>query len=120
MEEWLRYIASYSALMLELIVVAVVLIGAIEALLRMAQRLVQGKNGSWTRHTIWLGFAGWILIALEFALGADIIRTAIAPSWDDVGKLAAIAAIRTGLSYFLERDISEMSAEEKAAEEGAT
>jgi hypothetical protein len=42
---------------------------------------------------------------LEFALGADIVRTAIAPTWDDIGQLAAIAAIRTFLNFFLERDL---------------
>jgi len=38
-------------------------------------------------------------------LGADILKTAITPSWDEIGKLAAIAALRTALNYFLERDL---------------
>ena len=40
-----------------------------------------------------------------YMLAADIVRTAIAPSWDDIGQLAAIAVIRTFLNYFLERDL---------------
>ena len=44
---------------------------------------------------MWLGFAGWLLLGLEFALAADIVRTAIAPSWDGLGHLAVIAAVRT-------------------------
>ena len=44
-------------------------------------------------------------LALEFLLAADILRTAVAPNWDDIGKLAAIAALRTLLNYFLEREI---------------
>jgi uncharacterized membrane protein len=47
----------------------------------------------------------WLLLALEFALAADIIRSAISPSWGDIGQLAAIAAIRTFLNYFLEKDL---------------
>jgi uncharacterized membrane protein len=39
--------------------------------------------------------------SLEFQLAADILSTAIAPSWDRIGKLAAIAVIRTALNYFL-------------------
>lgn len=112
MEEWLRFIASSAALVLELTVVVVVLLGAAEAVLRAALRLARGQSGAWSRRAIWLGFAAWILLALEFALGADIIRTAIAPSWDDIGKLASIAAIRTGLSFFLERDIDELGGAE--------
>lgn len=51
----------------------------------------------------------WLLLALEFELAADVLRTAISPTWDDVGKLGAIAAIRTALNYFLEKDIDKYS-----------
>ena len=46
-------------------------------------------------------------MALEFQLGADIISTAVAPSWDQIGKLGAIAVIRTALNYFLSREMKE-------------
>jgi len=46
-------------------------------------------------------------------LGADILATAIAPTWDDIGKLAAIATLRTALNYFLERELKNNNAEEK-------
>jgi uncharacterized membrane protein len=45
------------------------------------------------------------LLALEFALAADILRTAVAPTWDDISKLAVIATIRTMLNYFLAKEI---------------
>jgi uncharacterized membrane protein len=48
-------------------------------------------------------------LGLEFELGADIIRSAISPDWNDIGQLAAIAVIRTFLNYFLERDIEAMT-----------
>jgi uncharacterized membrane protein len=47
----------------------------------------------------------WLSLALEFELAADILRTAIAPTWDEIGKLAAIVVLRTMLNYFLEREI---------------
>jgi uncharacterized membrane protein len=40
-------------------------------------------------------------------LAADILATAIAPTWDEIGKLAAIAVLRTALNYFLERELKE-------------
>ncbi len=104
MEESLRILASSSALILETIVALIVMYGAAEALVRMARHLVN-RADNWSRRLVWMQFAQWIILALEFALGADIIRTAVAPTWDDVGKLAAIAAIRSGLSFFLERDL---------------
>ena len=105
--------AAYVALFLEAATLAIVLIGAVEALVHSLSHVLRDRAAMWTRRMIWRRFALWILLALEFALGADIIRTAVAPSWDDVGKLAAIAAIRTGLSYFLTRDIEEVRAPDK-------
>lgn len=46
-----------------------------------------------------------LALALEFLLAADILRTAVAPNWDDIGKLAGIATLRTLLNYFLEREL---------------
>ena len=108
MEEQLQALAAAAALALELLVVLTVLIGAAEAIWLVCVRLVQKRTVVGSRRAIWLRFAGWILLSLEFALGADIIRTAIAPSWDDIGKLAAIAGIRTALSWFLEKDIEDI------------
>ena len=55
------------------------------------------------------------MLALEFELAADVLRTAISPTWDDVGKLAAIAAIRTVLNFFLEKDIEKYAIDEPVA-----
>jgi len=56
----------------------------------------------------------WIVLALEFALAADLIRTIVAPGWVEIGQLGAIAAIRTGLSWFLSRDFEEVEKEAPA------
>lgn len=120
MEELLSLVASWSALILEAVVALLVMYGALEALVRMAALAIE-RSGPVVRRRIWMNFAQWIILALEFALGADIIRTAIAPTWDDVGKLAAIAAIRTGLSFFLERDIEAFEpADKRQASSGST
>jgi uncharacterized membrane protein len=54
-----------------------------------------------------LTFARFLALALELQLGADILGTAVAPSWDQIGKLAAIAVIRTVLNHFLMRELHE-------------
>jgi uncharacterized membrane protein len=105
MEETFRTIASYVALMLEAIVVLTVAIGSLEALYRILMTALIRRSDDWDRRGVWLRFAGWILLALEFALAADLVRTAIAPSWEDIGKLAAIAGIRTFLGFFLGKDL---------------
>ncbi len=57
-----------------------------------------------------LTFARFLALALEFQLAADILSTAVAPSWEQIGKLAAIAIIRTALNYFLTREMREEQA----------
>ncbi len=53
-------------------------------------------------------------LALSFLIGASIVRTIIAPSWNDIGKLAAIIALRTILNYFLLRDVEKIHQLENA------
>lgn len=57
------------------------------------------------QRDIRLQFGSSVAVALELLLGADVIATAVAPTWDDIGKLAAVATIRTALNFFLERDL---------------
>jgi len=54
-----------------------------------------------------LQFGQKLAIALELLLGADILATAIAPTWNDIGLLAAIAVLRTGMNFFLSRELKE-------------
>ncbi len=54
-----------------------------------------------------LSFARYLALALEFQLGADILSTAINPTWDELKILAGIAIIRTALNFFLTKEMSE-------------
>jgi Protein of unknown function (DUF1622) len=47
--------------------------------------------------------------ALHSNWAADLISTSFCPNWDEVGRLEAIAAIRTFLSYFLDREVESTS-----------
>lgn len=109
MEEIFSLIAEHVALILEGLVILTIIIGALDAVLGAARYLMVRGQGADVRRGVWLGFARWLVLSLEFALAADLIRTAIAPTWTDIGQLAAIAAIRTGLGFFLEKDIDTFS-----------
>ena len=58
-------------------------------------------------NAIRLLLSRYLAVALEFQLGADILSTAIAPTWTEIGKLGTIAVIRTGLNYFLSKKMAE-------------
>jgi uncharacterized membrane protein len=111
MEELFKRIASNVALGVEALAVVLVAFGAVEGALMTVRHIVPGTHAVVRRKEIWVRFAIWLMLGLEFELAADVIRTAIAPTWNDIGQLGAIAAIRTVLNYFLERDISEYAAD---------
>jgi uncharacterized membrane protein len=62
-----------------------------------------------------LRFSRYLSLALEFQLAADLLSTAIAPTYEELGRLAIIAVIRTFLNYFLSREIQEEQVEMRAA-----
>jgi uncharacterized membrane protein len=53
----------------------------------------------------------FLALGIEFQLASDLLRTAVAPTFEEIGKLAALAAIRTALNYFLGREIKTEYAE---------
>jgi uncharacterized membrane protein len=108
MQATFKLLASYVALGCEAGAVIILSVAAVEAAVLLVLAAPRLGDQNVKRH-IWVRFAAWIVISLEFALAADIVDTAITPSWNDIGELAAIAAIRTGLNFFLERDIESVS-----------
>lgn len=52
-----------------------------------------------------LTLGSWLALGLEFQLGADILATTVAPSFEALVRLGAIAVIRTFLNYFLSKEI---------------
>ena len=95
-------------LAIEVIGAAFVGIGSILALLEYFKGILNPSKNSFIR--IRLTLARYLALALEFQLGADILATAIAPSWDTIGKLGAIAVIRTVLNYFLSKEMEKEEA----------
>ena len=79
-------IASYVALAIECGAVFVVAFGALQAMAALLKAIANGQATGLEGRQIWLRFATWILLGLEFALAADILRTAVAPTWDDIIK----------------------------------
>lgn len=96
--QWLR-------LIVETMGAAIIGLGVLVAAYQFVRALIPPQVESY--NGIRLTLARYLALALEFELGADILSTAISPSWDQIGKLGAIAVIRTGLNYFLTREMRE-------------
>lgn len=83
-------------------------LAVVEATLRAAALFLPGGRGGGNqdaKEQVRLKLGRWLALALEFELAADILRTAVAPTWNEIGQLAAIAVLRTALNFFLQQEI---------------
>ncbi len=96
--QWLK-------LAVETVGAVIIGLGVFTSVYRFARALIPPRFERY--NEIRLNLARYLALALEFQLGADILSTAIAPSWEQIGKLGAIAVIRTGLNYFLSLEMKE-------------
>lgn len=96
--EWLR-------LGVEALGAAVIGVGILVAVGGIVRHLLAQRGHDFTG--VRLGFARYLTLALELQLAADILSTSVAPTWDRIGKLAAIAIIRTALNFFLSKEMKE-------------
>lgn len=88
---------------------AVIFVGAVLAIVGFVRALPSRAPERFTAVRLTLG--RFLALGLEFQLASDVLRTAIAPSFEELGKLAAVAAIRTALNFFLAREIKEETAQ---------
>jgi uncharacterized membrane protein len=104
-EETIINLVSWLRLLVETTGAVIIAIGVVLAAIQFVKVLISRKAENYT--SIRLLLARYLALALEFELGADILSTAISPSWDQIGKLGAIAVIRTALNYFLSREMEQ-------------
>ena len=107
MESLLHDAAQIVVFSAEAVALLLIAIGIVEAVVNIARLLFAGHATADRKRAVWLEFARWLVAALTFQLAADIVSTSLAPGWDEVGRLGAIAAIRTFLSYFLDREVEQ-------------
>ena len=118
MEQLLLETARHLSLAIQAVAILVIMIGVVKALIATLG-LVFGRRASDVEmRAVWLDFAHWLVAGLTFQLAADIVQTTVAPTWDEIGRVAAVAAIRTFLTFFLDRDIDAMRERAAAPVEG--
>ena len=100
---WLRLAIETTGAVIIALGVVMSLLAFLRAFVRRRDAAGAGEGYNGVRLTL----ARYLALALEFQLGADILSTAIAPSWEQIGKLGAIAVIRTALNFFLGREMRE-------------
>ena len=104
MKELAELITKELSSVVEMIAAIVIAIALLKFLYGYLQNVFRQDDGS-TNQRLRIQFGSSLALSLELLLGADILATAIAPTWDEIGKLAAIAVLRTALNFFLEREL---------------
>ena len=118
MKEWLVFATQQAIVIIDAMALIIIFVGTVEAFVSGIRVMFSSPTGH-ERRDVWLRHARWLIAGLTFQLAADIIETAITPSWADIGRIGAIAAIRTALNYFLERDLEDVRDWQRAPSEPA-
>ena len=117
MVEVVKMITVYLAHFVEVGAAIIIGFASVKALFQYIRDFLILRNVILPRIEIRQNLGRSLALALEFLLGADILQTAVAPTWDDIGKLAAIAVLRTGLNYFLALELKETPPEPEIIKE---
>lgn len=107
-DDWLRTGVDALVVLVEAAGAVVIVLGSVLAFVRFLRVLPRRNADALVPVRLTLG--RFLALGLEFQLASDVLRTAVAPSFEELGKLAAVAAIRTALNFFLAREIREEQA----------
>lgn len=103
-EDLLRQGVDALVLLVEAAGAVVIAVGALWAFARFLRAAVRRDTLDFVKVRLLLG--RFLALGLEFQLASDILNTAVAPTFEEIGKLAAVATIRTALNYFLAKEIA--------------
>ncbi|MEN3609237.1 DUF1622 domain-containing protein [Plantactinospora sp. ZYX-F-223] len=103
-EELLARVVQVLVTVVEAVGAAVIFVGAVWTAGRFMVAGIRHRSAA-VFTPIRLSLGRFLTLGLEFQLAADILRTAVSPTFGQLGRLAAIATIRTALNYFLGREI---------------
>lgn len=104
-----KHVIEYLARGVEFAAALIIAIAAARATWQSLRLLFSSDAPPQAKVAVRLTLGRWLAVALEFELAADVLNTAVTPTWSDIEKLAAIAALRTALNYFLEKEIRDES-----------
>ncbi len=99
MKELAKVITKHLSSAVEILAAIVIGISLLKFIYRYAINILHPNDWT-TNQAIRIQFGSSLTVALELLLAADILATAIAPTWDDIGKRSALSVLRTALNYF--------------------
>lgn len=106
LEHVITLLVGYTVPVVEMLGVVVIMIGVVRTVVRIIRtsfRLAPTHVAAARTQ-----LAESLVMGLEFQVAADVLKTALAPTWNDIGLLAALIALRSVLAFLLERELREL------------
>jgi uncharacterized membrane protein len=105
MEDYIIEAAYYVALLAEAVAIVIILLGIIKSIIYYMTSPLPFNFVPERFLVLRMQLGGALSLSLEFLIGADILKTAVSPSWTEIGMLGAIVVIRTVINYFLTEEL---------------
>ncbi len=107
MKAWLIFATENAIVIIDALALVIIVVGTVEAFFGGLRTMFGSPSGR-ERREVWLRYARWLVAGLTFQLAAVIVETSITTEWSAIGRIAAVAVIRTFLNYVLDRDLEEV------------
>ncbi|MHC4887237.1 MAG: DUF1622 domain-containing protein [Planctomycetota bacterium] len=101
MKEFITIANEYVVYICQLLAMAVITVGVCKAMVTFLKDVLFGQKSSQAIQESRMEMGHSFSLGLSFLIGGSILKSTLAPTWNDIGQLAAIIAIRTVLNYFL-------------------
>jgi uncharacterized membrane protein len=111
MHNLVHIMAQYAAYFLEIAAILIVFIGSLRILVPYIGHCIFAPNGLREFTAVRLRLGHSLSLGLEFLIGADILKSAVAPTWQNLGLLAGIVAIRSVINFLLTWELKEADTE---------
>lgn len=108
MTDIVNHINNVIVYICHILAMIVILIGIFKALIIYVKDILLTKKSFSSLQESRLEIGHSFSLGLAFLIGASILKTILAPTWNDIGQLAAIIALRTALNFFLLKDVESL------------
>ena len=107
MHDIIKILSQYAAYFMEAVAALIIICGSARSVFLYAKHCMFSKEclKEFTQTRLRLGHS--LSLGLEFLIGADILKSAVSPTWQALGQLAAIVAIRSAINFLLMWELKE-------------
>ena len=101
MENPVPILYGWVVILCQLLALFAIVIGIAKGFFIYCQNIFNSDRAASSFQSSRLAMGYSFSLGLSFLIGASILKSTVAPSWNDIGQLAAIIVLRTVINYLL-------------------